>query len=66
MKKQCEYCEDELIVLSADNTNDLSVEIYPGKMIYCGGWFKDESGEMIEGAIQIPLNYCPNCGRKFI
>lgn len=66
MKKSCEYCTDELTQITADNTEDLIMEIYPGKAVVCFGFFKDNTGETVEASVEIPMNYCPNCGRKLI
>jgi hypothetical protein len=63
-KKPCEYCEEEMSQIIAGNTNDLLMELYPGKVIVCFGYFTTESGETLEASVEIPMNYCPNCGRK--
>ncbi len=66
MKKPCEYCEEELIQVTSDLGDDLTVEIYPGKMIAAIAFFKTESGEMEQATCSLPMAYCPNCGRKLI
>lgn len=63
-KKQCEYCEDELYQITADNTDKLIMELYPGKVIACFGYFEDANGETVEATVEVAMNYCPNCGRK--
>ena len=47
-KKPCEYCEDELYQITADNTDKLIMELYPGKVIACFGYFEDANGETVE------------------
>lgn len=64
MKKPCEYCDEELTMIVSDLGDDLTVEIYPGKMIAAIAFFKSESGELEQETCPIPMNYCPNCGRK--
>ena len=63
-KKPCEFCDDELIQIKATNTDDLVMEVYPGKVIICFGYFTSEAGECVEASVEVPMNYCPNCGRK--
>ena len=65
-KERCQFCEDELTQITADNTDKLLMEIYPGKVICCFGYFQDQSEETIEAMVEIPMFYCPRCGRKLI
>ena len=65
-KKPCEYCEDEQWnCWEGKNGHQLNVEIYPD-MGYIGisSYGNDENGEADELIADIPMNYCPNCGRK--
>jgi len=65
-KKPCEYCEDVgLWNFSGPNGHQLYVELYPEEN-YIGltSYANNESGECMELQATIPMNYCPNCGRK--
>lgn len=69
-KTPCEYCGDEMYA-SAYKTHKngycLWYECYPfNNVISCLAQANDEDGEMIEDYVDIPMNYCPNCGRKLI
>ena len=64
----CEYCEQgygELVTVHSPNSDDLTAEIYPGVGIYVFAYSKDENGETCVDTLQIPMNYCPVCGRKW-
>lgn len=65
-KKPCEYCEDDnFFHQEGTNGAQLYVEIYPdANYIGITSFANDENGEMIEMTATIPMNYCPNCGRK--
>ena len=68
-RKSCEYCEDTYISEYVDHRNGycLWAEYYPfNNVISVLAQANDELGEMIEDHIDIPMNYCPNCGRKLI
>lgn len=68
-KKPCDYCEDDWQEEYKDHRNGycLWAEYYPfNNQISVIAQANDEDGEMIEDAITIPMNYCPNCGRKLI
>lgn len=65
--KPCEYCEEEWTSKYKEHRNGycLWAEFYPfTQEIFVTCQANDEEGEMIEDAIRIPMNYCPNCGRK--
>ena len=64
MKKPCEFCENELLTISSDLGDDLTVEVYPGHMIAAIAFFRKEDGELEQATCSIPMDYCPNCGRK--
>lgn len=66
-RKPCEFCEDDNWDTYDENKKGLSlyVEIYPmNNMIGITAYANDECGEVIEESITLPMNYCPNCGRK--
>lgn len=71
IKKQgpCEYCEDEGTVFSEDVSSDLnlslSVESYPENNfidVSLVGVSPEEREININW--EIPMNYCPKCGRR--
>ena len=65
-KKPCEFCEAESFFEEngADGHN-LLAEVYPDALhIAILSYAKNETGETGELTIEIPMNYCPNCGRK--
>ena len=65
-KKPCEYCEDTWSTEYKDHRNGycLWLEIYPyNNLIAAIAQANDEDGEMIEDAVEIPMHFCPNCGR---
>lgn len=65
--KPCEYCEDDWTTEYKEHRNGYCIwaEFYPfNSLIAFMAQANDEEGEMIEDAIEIPMNYCPNCGRK--
>lgn len=63
----CEYCEEELTQIPSNLGDDLVMELYPGKLISATAFFINQSDEgMEEACVGIPMNYCPNCGRKLI
>ena len=66
-RKGCEYCQDTWATDYNDHKNGycLWVEFYPyNNLIAAIAQANDECGEMIEDSIEIPFNYCPNCGLK--
>ncbi len=67
-KKPCEWCEVEQIITVAEGHGNVqaSVEVYPDNcfigVVVIG---INDDGEMTgKHCIDIPMNYCPNCGRK--
>ena len=68
----CEYCGDELCGVDTEyvehqNGYCLWAEFYPfSNYIAVIAQARDENGEMIEDHIKLPMNYCPNCGRKLV
>lgn len=69
-KTACEYCGDEMYATpykTHRNGYCLWAEYYPfNNVISVFAQANDEDGEMIEDYVDIPMNYCPNCGRKLI
>lgn len=67
-RKPCEYCGDELFATPYKTHNNgycLWAEFYPfNNVISVFAQANDENGFMIEDYVDIPMNYCPNCGRK--
>ena len=69
-RNPCEFCGDELCgtdtaYVEHRNGYCLWAEFYPFKnRIVVTAQANDEMGEMIEDSIELPMNYCPNCGRK--
>ena len=62
----CEWCEGDFESEYKDHRNGycLWLEVYPlNNLIAAIAQANDENGEMIEDYIDIPMNYCPNCGR---
>lgn len=62
----CDFCSGEYWPDGIDRRNGfyLWMEVYPfNNLIAVIAQANDENGEMIEEAIQIPMNFCPNCGR---
>ena len=63
-KKPCEYCEVDYVGYYSDMGEDLMLEVYPGKMIAAVAFFRNQNTEELEEAkADIPMNFCPNCGR---
>lgn len=68
-RKGCEYCQDVWTTDFVDHRNGycLWAEFYPSNnLIAVIAQANDEDGYMIEDHIEIPFNYCPNCGSKLI
>lgn len=65
-KKPCEFCaEDYMDAQNGPNGSQLYLEIYPDNNILAmTAYARDEIGEQVELQYELPLNYCPNCGRK--
>lgn len=67
-KKPCEWCEQEILIQTNGAAKNVqgNVEIYPdvgALAVYFFG-IDDDGAQTHEESIHIPLNYCPNCGRK--
>ena len=64
----CEWCEGEHIIRLNESCRnvDAVVEMYPDNgFIGIGVQVINDEGEVTaEQDMEIPLNYCPNCGRK--
>lgn len=65
-KKPCEFCEGDWDTNQDEvNGHQLCVEVYPeNNFIGITSFALDEVGDTTELTADIPLNYCPNCGRK--
>lgn len=68
-RKPCEWCEGEQFIrLGTDETRNVraDLEIYPDNCImafYVQG-LSDDGELTAEESVDIPMNYCPACGRK--
>ena len=66
-RKPCEFCSDSFVTtdyIEGKNGFCLWIEIYPfNQFIAAIAQANDEDGAMIEGHIDLPMNFCPNCGR---
>ena len=68
-KKPCEFCNGEYESEYVENRNGycLWVEVYPdNNLISVLAQANDEDGYMMEGHIDIQMNYCPVCGRRLV
>lgn len=68
-KKPCPYCEDNNTSNYVEHRNGFCIwyEVYPfNNIISFIAQANDEDGELIEDSIEIPMDYCPACGRKLI
>ncbi len=68
-RKPCEWCESEQFFhLGDDNAKNVraDVEIYPdnGVIAFCVQGLSDDGELTAEESLDIPLNFCPACGRK--
>lgn len=68
--KPCEWCEEEQDVEIAEGRNGFYMwaSVYPviRNQIIVTVQCNDENGELMETEAIIPMNYCPNCGRRLI
>ena len=67
--KPCGFCEEDHTTDYKEHRNGycLWAEVYPlNNLISVIAQANDEEGEMIEDAIEIQMNYCPECGRKLV
>ena len=66
--KPCDFCEEEHYMEAnsrAEIHHDLLVEVYPfNGHIAVLSYAQDDTCDMNELTLEIPLNYCPVCGRK--
>ena len=67
-QKPCEWCETEQIFRTGYDARNVSgtLEIYPEQTLI-SVWFQgisDDGSMTSEESFDIPMNYCPNCGRK--
>lgn len=65
-RKPCEWCENDVYGHYVEHRNGycLWYEVYPfSNLIVVFAQANDENGELIEDSVQIPMNFCPNCGR---
>lgn len=65
-KAPCEWCEGDFIrVDRADGQLNVTVEIYPeNELLSVYASCVDERGEFREAQADLPLEFCPVCGRK--
>ena len=67
--KPCEFCEIEGPTGDADTVDQLSIsiEVYPyNNFISFSVVGVDSEEREVELMYEVPMNYCPNCGRKLI
>ena len=67
-KESCEFCEcgfDGFLRISSEVGDDLILELYPGHLISASAILRSESGETEVADVEIPMNYCPVCGRRW-
>ena len=66
-RKPCEFCEEEQYGDYVEGRNGYCAwyEFYPfnGLLAFIAQ-ANDEGGELIEGHVDISVNYCPVCGRR--
>ena len=67
-QKPCDYCEaEQFYVQDERDGHQLNVEIYPeNETIAIISFAHDEDGETTELALDMPMNFCPNCGRRLM
>lgn len=66
-RKACEYCCEDHWDSENIGKNQISVEIYPeAGFIGVTGFLQNINEEMDEVTFNIPMNYCPVCGRKLV
>lgn len=67
-QKPCEWCEEEQIIRTDCDARNVygTVEIYPDQALLgiCFQGMSDDGALTHEQSFDIPMNYCPNCGRK--
>lgn len=67
-KPPCEWCESEQFIHTEEDARNVhgQVEIYPENG-FISVWFSgydDDGGMTSEESIDLPMNFCPNCGRR--
>ena len=65
--KPCEFCEAETASDYVEGRNGFCIwyEVYPfNNLIAFIAQANSEGGELIEGSLDIEMNYCPVCGRR--
>ena len=66
----CEWCDGERFFQLAESARNVQggVEIYPdnGFMSFYVQGMDDDGALKAEDSMDIPLNFCPNCGRKLV
>ncbi len=65
--KPCEFCaEDRWFTEDGHDGHQLYIEVYPDSFSMAVTSFAvtETTGETEELMVPLPLNYCPNCGRK--
>lgn len=65
-KKPCEWCEEDVYGDYIEHRGGycLWYEVYPfNNLIAVICQATDDDGEFIEDSVQLPMNFCPNCGR---
>ena len=66
----CEWCEAERFFRLAENARNVQagLEIYPdnGFLAFYVQSINDEGELKAEESMDIPMNFCPNCGRKLV
>ncbi|MBR3740402.1 MAG: hypothetical protein IKN04_08055 [Clostridia bacterium] len=64
-QEPCEYCEGELVTIEAEESGELTLELYPGHIISASAiLYNRNTEETYEATASVPMNYCPACGRK--
>jgi hypothetical protein len=65
-KAPCELCEDwQQHKTEGTGNHELYVELYPANgHIAVLSYATKPDGELEELEMEIPMNYCPNCGKK--
>ena len=64
----CEWCDGDQIIRIAEEARNVSagLEIYPDNcfMAFYVQGMNDDGELKAEESIDVPLNFCPSCGRK--
>ena len=64
-KEPCEYCEQDWTTIPSIEEDDrLTLELYPGHIISASAiLYNKGTEETFEACAEIPMNFCPACGR---